>query len=77
MHQMGNAGYALPLHAGGRAHQRTGSDKQYISQRSLPDFRQNKGAQDRRGASASGTSGMDILLLPVIDQQSAVLVPAL
>lgn len=67
MHQMGNARNAFPLHAGSWAHQRAGGDKQHILQSSLPDFRQNKRAQNRCGTATSRATCVDVLLLSVID----------
>ena len=75
MHQMCDAGNALPLLGGGGRHQRPRSDKQHVCQTSRLHLMQNVGTQHGGRATASRTARVDILRFTVVQHQPAIVMP--
>ena len=71
---MADAGDGLPLERGGGGEQGAGGRKKHPPPFPIPQARQHIAVQHGGGAAAAGGAGVHILALPVVQQQSAVLV---
>ena len=74
MHQMGDAGNALPLLGGGGGHQSPGGAEKDVPQLPALHAAEKVAAQHRGRAAAARAPGVDVLALAVVEEQAAVLV---